>query len=102
MTCTSRATAVRVQKLRELPDTFQQFHHQYVRLVYALAISRTGGDRWQAEDLAQETFVRAWQHFDRLEGIPPAAQKAWLARTLRNLAIDSWRRRSREVCCEDD
>jgi len=72
---------------------FESFYRDHVQLVYALALSRSG-DAWQAEDLTQETFLRAWQHFGALVEADPTARRAWLARTLRNLVIDTWRHRS--------
>ena len=51
------------------------------------------GDRHAAEDLAQETLIRAWQRLP--EGLDASRRRAWLARTARNLAIDELRRRSR-------
>jgi RNA polymerase sigma-70 factor (ECF subfamily) len=72
---------------------FETFYREHVQLVYGIARSRSG-EAGQAEDLTQDTFLRAWQHFDLLAGAEPAAQRAWLVRTLRNLSIDVWRRRS--------
>lgn len=50
-------------------------------------------DREEAEDLTQETFVRAWQALGRFRG--GAAFSTWLYRIATNLAIDSLRRRQR-------
>ena len=72
---------------------FEAFYREHVGLVHALARGRSA-DAWQAEDLAQDTFLRAWQHFGSLSGLGPPVQRAWLARTLRNLSIDAWRRNS--------
>jgi RNA polymerase sigma-70 factor, ECF subfamily len=53
----------------------------------------TGGDRHQAEDVVQETLVRAWRNAERLEA---ASARPWLFRVARNIAIDRARaRRSR-------
>jgi RNA polymerase sigma factor (sigma-70 family) len=53
--------------------------------------------RWGAgpdtEDLVQETWLRLWQHLDRLR--QPAALPAWLCRTVRNLCHSRARRLSR-------
>ncbi len=51
-----------------------------------LAGSRHGG-----EDLLQETLERLVRHWQRLDGDP----EGYARRTLRNLAIDGWRRRQR-------
>lgn len=48
-------------------------------------------DRAAAEDLVQETFLRALSNADTLDALTPAACRAWLYRTLRNLVIDRCR-----------
>lgn len=52
-----------------------------------------GGDRQRAEDLVQETLVRAWKHPELLDP-ERGSVRAWLFTTARNLSIDAWRRRS--------
>jgi len=74
-------------------NDFESFYRGNVQLVHALAVARLG-DRWQAEDVVQETFLRAWQHFDVVSAAEPPAQRAWLLRTMRNLATDLWRRQA--------
>jgi RNA polymerase sigma-70 factor (ECF subfamily) len=54
------------------------------------ALHLTGGDRQRAEDLVQETIVRAWRHPEALAGRPT---RPWLFAVARNLAIDSYRAR---------
>lgn len=44
----------------------------------------------EAEDVAQETFLRAWQHAGDYE--PQAKVSTWLHRIARNLAIDRLRK----------
>jgi RNA polymerase sigma-70 factor (ECF subfamily) len=70
---------------------FETFYRANVRMVQAMALTRTA-NTWHAEDLTQDTFLRAWQHYHQLSGWEPAAQRAWLVRTLRNLTTDEWRR----------
>lgn len=48
-------------------------------------------DRSEAEDVAQETFVRLWKEAGRYE--PKASVSAWLHRIAHNLCIDRLRRR---------
>jgi len=76
-------------------DDFERFYRENVRLVAAIAAGRVG-DPIQAEDLTQETFLRAWQHYAHVAELPAPARRAWLVRTVRNLATDAWRRRVRE------
>jgi RNA polymerase sigma-70 factor (ECF subfamily) len=58
----------------------------------AMSLAR---DRVAAEDLVQETFVRAFERRDQYRGDAPV--EAWLRRILHNLAVDRARRLSREV-----
>jgi RNA polymerase sigma-70 factor (ECF subfamily) len=77
----------------ELLRAMQQEHGD---ALFAHALRLTGGDRQRAEDLVQETLLRAWRHPESLD---PArgSVRAWLFTTARNLAIDAWRRRSARV-----
>ena len=57
------------------------------------------GDRDKAEDILQETFLRAWQHLDTLPRDPRRA-RPWLFTVARRIAIDQHRtqtHRAREV-----
>src|SRR5215475_1217294 len=61
--------------------------------LYAHALRLSSGDRQRAEDIVQETLVRAWKHPDLLDPQRGSA-RAWLFTTARNLSIDAWRRRN--------
>lgn len=50
------------------------------------------GDAEDAQDIAQESLVKLWQHVGRVDAGP--ACKSWLLRTAHNLGIDRLRRRS--------
>ncbi len=54
---------------------------------------RLTGRAEDAEDLVQETIVRAWRHLDRLEH--DGAARAWLFRILHTVAADEARTRAR-------
>lgn len=71
---------------------FESFYREHLRLVHAVAVAHTA-DRDQAEDMTQETFLRAWRSFGQVRRLDPRAQRAWLCRTARNLTIDAWRRK---------
>jgi RNA polymerase sigma-70 factor (ECF subfamily) len=64
--------------------------------LYGHAVRLTGGDRSQAEDLVQETLLRAWRSPEALDP-ERGAVRSWLFTTARNVAIDAWRRRSVRV-----
>ena len=69
--------------------------HASVLLAYALRL--TGGDRARAEDVVQETLVRAWRNLDRLDDAV-APVRPWLFTVAQRLAIDAHRaRRARPV-----
>ena len=51
------------------------------------------GDRGQAQDLAQETLLRAWQRWEKVSAYEDPA--AWCRRVLSNLATSEWRKSSR-------
>ena len=51
-------------------------------------------DQAEAEDIAQEAFLRLWREAPRLGAIPV---EAWLTRVAANLAIDRYRRKKPEL-----
>jgi len=55
--------------------------------LYAHALRLTNGDRQRAEDLVQETLLRAWRHPEALDP-NRGSVRAWLFTTARNLAIE--------------
>jgi RNA polymerase sigma-70 factor, ECF subfamily len=78
-----------VQALAGSQSAFEQIVHRYQRPVISL-IARITGDRMQAEDLAQQTFVKAFRSlaaFDTTRRL-----SSWLFRIAQNTAIDAMRR----------
>jgi RNA polymerase sigma-70 factor, ECF subfamily len=77
------------QALAGSESAFEQIVRRYQRPVIGL-IARLTGDRAQAEDLAQETFVKAFRGlaaFDTTRRL-----SSWLFRIAHNTAIDAMRR----------
>jgi len=64
--------------------------HAPVLLGYALRL--TDGDRVRAEDIVQETLLRAWRNLDRLDG-RDGPVRPWLFTVAQHLAIDAHRAR---------
>jgi RNA polymerase sigma-70 factor, ECF subfamily len=78
-----------VQALAGSQSAFEQIVGRYQRPVISL-IARMTGDRALAEDLAQETFVKAFRNlaaFDTTRRL-----SSWLFRIAHNTAIDAMRR----------
>ena len=73
----------------------QQVHDQHADVLWRFCLRLVGNDRARAEDVTQETLLRAWRHHAVLDG-SPAAVRSWLFTVARNIVIDDWRsRRSR-------
>ena len=68
----------------------QALYSEHGGALLRYAMHLTGGDRQRAEDLVQETIVRAWRHPDALADRPA---RPWLFAVARNLAVDSYRAR---------
>lgn len=72
-------------------EAFRQLTRIYMRLIFAIAF-RMGFDKEDAEDVAQETWVRVWQKADTWREDADASVKAWIGRIAYNLCIDEKRR----------
>jgi len=75
-------------------DAFADLLALHERFVYNLAL-RTIGDPIEAEDMAQEAFVRAWQALPGFRG--GSALRTWLYRIVINLCINRFPRLCREL-----
>jgi len=51
----------------------------------------TGGDRQRAEDIVQETLLRAWRNADKLDATATGSLRPWLFTVARRIAIDEHR-----------
>lgn len=68
-------------------------HDEHARALWAFVVRLTGGDRQLAEEVVQETLLRAWRNPAVLaqSGGQP---RAWLFTVARRLVIDQWRARN--------
>jgi RNA polymerase sigma factor (sigma-70 family) len=82
------------RSLRGSRDAFGQIVARYQSLICSLAYSSTGS-LTQSEDLAQETFLTAWQQLPELR--EPAKLRAWLCGIVRNLTHRFRRAQGREL-----
>jgi RNA polymerase sigma-70 factor (ECF subfamily) len=66
-------------------------HDEHAGALWAYVVRLTG-DRGRAEDVVQETLLRAWRNprvLDQSQGSP----RAWLFTVARRIVIDEWRSR---------
>ena len=74
--------------------SYEAFFQRHERDIFSY-LWRVTGDEQTAYDLRQETFLRAWNHYDQLLDYTQPA--AWLFRVATNLAINHLRRRKAPV-----
>nr|WP_152887977.1 sigma-70 family RNA polymerase sigma factor [Streptomyces adustus] len=82
------------------PELAVTFVRRFQRTVFGVAIAVTG-DPQLAEDIAQQTFERAWRHaqiYDSRRG----SVTTWLTTIAHNLAIDAVRARRAEPVAPED
>ena len=69
----------------------RRLHHEHAGVLYAF-VHRYTDDRQLAEDVVQETLLRAWQRLDRLDTDDP---RSYLFTVARNVLTDAWRAKQR-------
>jgi RNA polymerase sigma-70 factor (ECF subfamily) len=70
----------------------KQLHDEHAGALWTFSLRLVGQDRGRAEDVVQETLLRAWRHRSVLDRPRPAV-RAWLFTVARNIVIDEWRSR---------
>lgn len=76
-------------------QAFEALYRLHHGRIMALLWRLTGGDRALAEDLLQESFVRAWNKLDLFEG--KSAFGTWLHRLSVNVALSDRRSQKRRM-----
>jgi RNA polymerase sigma-70 factor (ECF subfamily) len=86
----------------DLATVMRQLHDEHAAALWAFCLHLTGNDRTRAEDVAQETLLRAWRNAAVLEE-SNGSVRSWLFTVARNIVIDEWRsKRSRKEIPTDD
>ncbi|NBM18042.1 sigma-70 family RNA polymerase sigma factor [Streptomyces sp. GC420] len=78
--------------LRTDERALARLQEEHGRALFGFLLGLTYGDRQRAEDLVQETLVRAWQHPEALQ-TDHDSMRPWLFTVGRRLAIDARRAR---------
>jgi RNA polymerase sigma-70 factor (ECF subfamily) len=91
--------------LKRRQERFKALTLPYLDVLLGIAHRRTN-DTALAEDLVQDTYLRAWEAFDSL--VDEAQVRGWLARILQRVASDHYRTHLRRqtlfpvTCLEDE
>lgn len=92
------------RRYQHRPDPAADSEEQFIRLMYeqhaqallTFVLRLTAGDRQRAEDVVQETLLRAWRNAHKLHTDSGASLRPWLVAVARRIVIDEFRsRRSR-------
>ncbi len=73
-------------------DILTELYRKYRSQLLSFALHLTAGDRHHAEDVVQETMVRAWRRAGQLDQAAPSLMP-WLATVARRIVIDERRKR---------
>ena len=80
---------------------FTRLYRAYEKMVYAAAL-RVLGNRTQAEDAAQQTWLQLLRRWDRVSALPWKETAGYVATTAKNCALDMREREQRTVPFPED
>ena len=75
---------------RRHSDQLRALHDSYAHALWSYVVGLNGGDRIKAQDVVQETMLRAWRNEAVLEQAA-GSQRGWLFAVARHIVIDEWR-----------
>ncbi|MGK5630584.1 sigma-70 family RNA polymerase sigma factor [Streptomyces sp. URMC 123] len=73
-------------------DLMRAIYREHAGPLFAYVLRLVAGDRHRAEDVVQETLVRAWRNVDQL-GRATGSVRPWLVTVARRIVIDGHRSR---------
>jgi RNA polymerase sigma-70 factor (ECF subfamily) len=76
---------------RDITDLYEQLNAELLGWCSSMT-----GDRYEAQELVQEGFLRAIDHAETLKSMDFARKRAWMYQTVKHLFIDEIRKRKRE------
>jgi RNA polymerase sigma-70 factor (ECF subfamily) len=71
-------------------ELLRVLHDEHAHVLWAYVVRLTGGDRARAQDVVQETLLRAWRNPAVLDQSGGSA-RGWLFTVARRIVIDEWR-----------
>ena len=81
----------------EVQELYTKYHKELLTFCTGMTKNKTS-----AEDLVQETYLRAFTHWEDVEDLSTSQCRTWLYKTARNLFIDQVRKQSRETPEEEE
>lgn len=69
----------------------EQLYHKYIKLMFSVAYKYVALPE-QAQDVVQQAWINILDNLDRIQSIEDKARAAYLAMTVRNCAMDSFRK----------
>jgi RNA polymerase sigma-70 factor, ECF subfamily len=71
-------------------DLLRTLHDEHARALWSYVVNLTNGDRGKAQDVVQETLLRAWRNPQVLDQSSGSA-RGWLFTVAKRIVIDDWR-----------
>jgi RNA polymerase sigma-70 factor, ECF subfamily len=71
-------------------DLLRTLHDEHARALWSYVVNLTNGDRGKAQDVVQETLLRAWRNPEVLDQSRGSA-RGWLFTVAKRIVIDDWR-----------
>ena len=71
-------------------DLLRALHDQHAHALWSYVVGLTNGDRGRAQDVVQETLLRAWRNPAVLEQASGSG-RSWLFTVAKRIVIDEWR-----------
>jgi RNA polymerase sigma-70 factor (ECF subfamily) len=71
-------------------ELLRALHDQHAHALWSYVVGLTNGDRGRAQDVVQETLLRAWRNSNVLEQVGGSG-RSWLFTVAKRIVIDEWR-----------
>jgi RNA polymerase sigma-70 factor (ECF subfamily) len=78
-------------------ELLRLLYQQHAQPLLVFVLRLTGGDRQRAEDIVQETLLRAWRNAHKLGAHGGTSLRPWLVTVARRIAIDTHRSEAARV-----
>jgi RNA polymerase sigma-70 factor (ECF subfamily) len=82
-------------------ELLRALHDEHAAALWSYVTGLLHGDRLRAQDVVQETLLRAWRNPDAIAD--PSTSRSWLYTVAKRIVIDDWRaaRRRPEVVTDE-